>query len=117
MAIYEHLCETCKHEWEEEYSIKDDPPKKCPKCGKESAKRLISGGSGKGIVTLYGQELHTKIKQDAKKWKKEIYSNEKEYANVIGEGKYNEIQARMDNTKSERKEKIKENKKISRVKS
>jgi putative FmdB family regulatory protein len=117
MPTYEYMCESCKHEWEDYHSIMQEPVKVCPECGKETAKRLISGGSGRGVVTLYGQEREVKIKSDAKKWKKEIYANEYQYANVIGESKYQDIQARMDNKKAERKEKIKENKKISRVKS
>lgn len=43
---YEYECEECKHKWEEEQAIKDDPIKICPKCKKESAKRLISGSGG-----------------------------------------------------------------------
>ena len=115
MPTYEYMCKECGHEWEDFHSITDEPIKICPECGKESAKRLISGGSGKGMVTLYGHELKSKNKEDAKKWKKKIYSSESEYANVIGESKYQDIQSRMDNQKAERKEVIKENKKIKRV--
>lgn len=43
--IYEYECQTCKHTWEVEQKISDDPVKKCPKCKKLKAKRLISGGS------------------------------------------------------------------------
>ncbi len=39
---YEYACSSCDHEWEAEQSIKDSALKHCPKCGKESAKRLIS---------------------------------------------------------------------------
>jgi len=46
MPTYEYLCTNCKHEWEADQSIKDQPLDKCPKCGKETAKRLISGGTG-----------------------------------------------------------------------
>lgn len=42
MPTYEYECGECKHEWASEQSIKDDPEKRCPKCGKETAKRLIS---------------------------------------------------------------------------
>lgn len=42
---YEYLCTSCNHEWDAEQSIKDDALKICPKCGKESAKRLISKSS------------------------------------------------------------------------
>ncbi len=44
---YEYTCtnEDCKHEWEEEQSIKDDSLTHCPKCQQETAKRLISKSS------------------------------------------------------------------------
>lgn len=42
---YEYACTSCNHEWEAEQSIKDDALKTCPKCGEESAKRLISKSS------------------------------------------------------------------------
>lgn len=46
MPVYEYACtiESCLNEWEEEQKISDDPQTLCPKCQKESAKRLISGG-------------------------------------------------------------------------
>ena len=70
MPTYLHICtdKECAHEWEDFYSITEDPPQCCPKCGKETAKRLVSGGSGKGIVELTGHELKAKIK--AKKTKR-----------------------------------------------
>jgi len=42
---YEYKCEYCDHMWEEQHGISDEPVKVCPKCKKESAKRLISGGT------------------------------------------------------------------------
>ena len=45
MPTYEYECKeaSCKHEWEEVHSMKRDPTKSCPKCQRESARRLISG--------------------------------------------------------------------------
>lgn len=43
---YEYACEACGHQWEAEQSIKDAPIKTCVACGKEKAKRLVSGGTG-----------------------------------------------------------------------
>jgi putative FmdB family regulatory protein len=43
---YEYACVACHHEWEAEQSIRDEPLKKCPKCGKLQAKRQISRGAG-----------------------------------------------------------------------
>jgi putative FmdB family regulatory protein len=43
---YEYACSACGHEWEAEQSIREAPLKKCPKCGKLQAKRMISRGAG-----------------------------------------------------------------------
>jgi putative FmdB family regulatory protein len=43
---YEYQCSACGHEWEAEQPITAKPLKKCPVCKHNSAKRLISGGSG-----------------------------------------------------------------------
>jgi len=54
MPTYEYICKAqdCDHEWEEFHSIKREPTLKCPKCGRESAKRLISG---RGAFRLEGK--------------------------------------------------------------
>jgi putative FmdB family regulatory protein len=100
MPTYEHACtnESCKNEWEDTYSIKEEPPKVCPKCGLETAKRLISLG-GKGVVELYGQDLVDKLKSDTQQLKKDASKNENVYANLLGESKYNDLQTRMDRRK------------------
>lgn len=45
--IYEYCCTNpdCKHEWEDEHSIKEAAKTICPKCKQETAKRLISKSS------------------------------------------------------------------------
>ena len=48
MPTYDYECDACKHKWEEFQSIKAEPTKKCPECGKKKAKRLI--GTGAGII-------------------------------------------------------------------
>lgn len=47
MPTYEYICEDakCLKEWEEEQRISDPKTTKCPFCGTESAKRLISNGN------------------------------------------------------------------------
>jgi putative FmdB family regulatory protein len=45
MPTYEYGCEACGKTWELEQRISEAPVKKCPKCGKLKAKRLISGGN------------------------------------------------------------------------
>lgn len=47
---YEYICTDCNHEWEEDQKITDEALTKCPKCGKETAKRLVSGGTGFQLV-------------------------------------------------------------------
>ncbi|MGL6195919.1 MAG: FmdB family zinc ribbon protein [Thermoguttaceae bacterium] len=45
MPTYEYHCDGCSHQFEEFQSIKADPLKKCPECGKMKLRRLISGGA------------------------------------------------------------------------
>lgn len=101
MPEYEHSCqnETCYHEWCETYSIKADPPKLCPKCGQETAKRVISGGSGRGIVELTGNDLTDKVKADVAQMKRDLPTNERMYSNMVGENRYQELQTSLDKGK------------------
>jgi len=46
MPTYEYKCQACGHEWEKDQGIKDPKIKKCPKCKKMKAERLISKGGG-----------------------------------------------------------------------
>lgn len=102
MPTYEHRCDTCKHEWEDAYSIKADPPKICPKCNAETVTRLICG-TAKGVVELYGQDLIDKVKADAQKEKAAAAKDEKIYANLLGEDKYHNLQTQMDRRRRERR--------------
>jgi putative FmdB family regulatory protein len=45
MPTYEYECKSCGHSFDAFQSIKDEPLKVCPKCGKE-VRRLINGGTG-----------------------------------------------------------------------
>lgn len=45
MPTYDYGCEACGASWELEQRISADPIKKCPKCGKMKARRMISGGN------------------------------------------------------------------------
>jgi putative FmdB family regulatory protein len=103
MPTYCHQCENpeCNHEWEDDYSIKVDPPKECPLCHQQTAKRVISLG-GKGVVELTGQDLVNKTKEDIQKLKAEMKTNTKLYANMLGEEKYHNLQTRLDRQKRNR---------------
>ncbi len=45
MPTYEYVCEACHHAWEFEQRMIEDPVKKCPKCKKLKAQRVIAGAS------------------------------------------------------------------------
>jgi putative FmdB family regulatory protein len=46
MPTYEYRCDACGHQFEQFQSIKADPIKKCPHCGKNKVHRLIGTGAG-----------------------------------------------------------------------
>jgi putative FmdB family regulatory protein len=48
MPTYEYLCDGCGHQFEKFQSIKTNPLRKCPECGKSRLKRLL--GTGGGII-------------------------------------------------------------------
>ena len=48
MPTYDYECSSCNSSFELFQKMSDNPIKKCPNCGKNTAKRLI--GSGMGII-------------------------------------------------------------------
>lgn len=48
MPTYDYVCKACDHRWELYQSIKANPVRKCPACGKLKAKREI--GTGAGVI-------------------------------------------------------------------
>ena len=46
MPTYDYKCEACNHQWELFQSMNDSPVKRCPKCKKQKAKRLLGLGAG-----------------------------------------------------------------------
>jgi len=46
MPTYDYICTSCGNAWELEQRIVEDPVKKCPKWGADTAKRQISQGAG-----------------------------------------------------------------------
>jgi putative FmdB family regulatory protein len=46
MPTYEYECRQCRHKFELFQSITEEPVKRCPKCGKNAARRLFGGGLG-----------------------------------------------------------------------
>ena len=37
MPTYDYVCDACEHQFELFQSIKEDPKKQCPACGKKSS--------------------------------------------------------------------------------
>ncbi len=102
MPTYEHLCKDCDHEWEDFYSMMKDPPTICPSCEKEGKViRLISGGSGRGIVRLTGGDLRAQILVDAGKARQRAKTDENFRASIIGEQKYHQQQLSSEGLSSE----------------
>lgn len=102
MPTYEHICNECKHEWEEVYGMNDQVPNICPKCkttGK--VKRLISWCSGNVVLT--GRENVQKQWEEGKKIARQMKHSENIAANIIGEDKFEKTTNTIDKLKSELK--------------
>lgn len=73
MPTYDYQCRKCDHAWEMFQSITAKPIRKCPECGKLSARRVIGPGAGvifKGggfYQTDYRSESYKKGAEAAKK--------------------------------------------------
>jgi putative FmdB family regulatory protein len=100
MATYDHQCtdKECNNTWEDSYSIHAAPPTTCPKCHKETAKRIITFGTA-GKVELAGRELQESIKSDADSMKREMRTNENMYANLLGESRYQTMKSNYDKSR------------------
>lgn len=107
MPTYEYSClcpiEDGGHgDFEELHSSSDEAKlKECPFCRKEKnistlVQRNISGGSGRGIVILEGQDFIAKTKSDAQQFKKDVHKSENLYSNVLGNDKYQSLQQHID---------------------
>ena len=48
MPTYDYACAACGHGFERFEPIGDDAKKKCPKCGKKKAQRML--GTGVGVI-------------------------------------------------------------------
>ena len=46
MPTYDYICNDCEEMYEYFQSMSDVPIKECPKCKKNSLRRVISGGTG-----------------------------------------------------------------------
>lgn len=98
MPTYEYLCNhpDCVGEFEEFHSI-STKIEQCPHCeaagrGVQPVQRLISGGSGKGIMEKSFNEIKESFSSDVAKIKQRASRDEKFLANIVGESKYNRNQ-------------------------
>jgi putative FmdB family regulatory protein len=66
MPTYDYVCDACDNQFELFQSIKEDPKKQCPECGKKKLRRLIGPGAaivfkGSGFYTTdYRSESYKK---------------------------------------------------------
>ena len=75
MPIYRHTCRACEIDWDEEYSVHDDPPTTCPVCGSEDMYRNVTtsgcvvfkgGGVGWADTGYYNYNAYDKHKAEGK---------------------------------------------------
>jgi putative FmdB family regulatory protein len=69
MPTYDYVCDACDHQFELMQSIKDEPKKKCPECGKPKLRRLI--GAGLGIIFKGSGFYQTDYRSESYKQKAE----------------------------------------------
>src|SRR5213076_2311599 len=75
MPTYEYKCDACGHQFERFQSITAAPVKRCPKCGKNKVRRLISTGAG---LIFKGSGFYiTDYRSDSYKEKAKSESGEK----------------------------------------
>jgi len=104
MPNYDHACYDCEYEWEEFYSINDEPPTVCPKCGGK-ARRVITGVPACS-VKLEGAELKQHIKDERKKIRHQLKSDEKLRANLMGEDKFHNTETNVQKIGEELKHRL-----------
>lgn len=98
MPTYDYRCKACQHEWELFQSIKANPIKKCPECGKLKAERII--GAGAGIIFKGSGFYETDYRSDS--YKKAAAADKKAQESGSGESKSSD---KKSETKSESKPK------------
>ena len=66
MPTYDYVCDACQNQFELFQSIKEEPKRQCPECGKKKLRRLIGPGAaivfkGSGFYTTdYRSESYKK---------------------------------------------------------
>lgn len=80
MPTYDYKCSACGHQWELFQSIKANPIKKCPECGKQKAQRVI--GPGAGIIFRGSGFYQTDYRSDS--YKKDAAADKKAQSDSDG---------------------------------
>lgn len=95
MPTYEYRCHACDSTWEEFQSIKADPTKKCPKCKKNKAERIISAGGG---IIFKGSGFYQTD------YRSESYKKGADAAKKASEGSSSDTKSSSDSSKSAKSE-------------
>jgi putative FmdB family regulatory protein len=75
MPTYDYVCTSCQNAWEEVQRITADPLTDCPKCGKATAKRQISGGNFILKGSGWANDLYSSAKPKAAEAKPDAASS------------------------------------------
>lgn len=92
--LYKCVNENCVGEFEEYHSIVTKL-EECPHCqeagrGVQGVERLISGGSGKGIVTQTAEEFTASLPSEVGKIHRRATADTNFLANLVGEKKFSD---------------------------
>jgi putative FmdB family regulatory protein len=98
MPAYRHTCRACEIDWDEIYSIHDEPPTECPECGSDDVYRNVttSGavhfkGSGWSPDGYYNYNAYDKHKAEGKSVK--LYDRKEDLdRDMRGEAEHHEKQ-------------------------
>ncbi len=99
MPTYDYVCDSCDHKFELVQSIKDEPKKKCPECGKSKLRRLF--GTGAAIIFKGSGFYTTDYRSDGYKQKAAAESS----STAVADSKVGEVKSppAVPKAKSEKK--------------
>jgi len=96
MPTYDYVCQNCDHEWELFQSIKANPVRKCPECGRLKAKRVI--GPGAGIIFKGSGFYQTDYRSSS--YKKAAEADKKAQESAKSNGSSDSSKSSSDSSKS-----------------
>ncbi len=99
MPTYDYECKACHHRWELFQSIKAEPEKKCPECGKKQAQRVI--GPGAGIIFKGSGFYQTDYRSSA--YKKAAEADKKASDSSNGKSESTKSETKSETKKSDTK--------------